>query len=169
MAKTLNGRITLQATFNYVNALDLANVTDALAQVFAFTFASGVGADQANALWHDRRTVAPGVTDLLDLAGGIVDAFGTTLTLTRVKALLVKAAAANESDLQVAQTGSGGAPLFLVPGGGVNLPPGAAVALVVPDANGISVTAGVADLITVSNPGSPGSPAVYDIIVAGTV
>lgn len=168
MAKTLNGRVSLGALFNFVSGLDLSSVTDALARTWPFTFLNGVGADQANALWHDERTLGAGAAENLDLAGGLVDAFGAALTFTRIKAVLIRAATTNQTELEVTRPANG-APLFNAVGDGVTLPPGAAFALVVPDASGVAVTAGTGDLLRIENMGSPGDSAVYDIILVGTV
>lgn len=54
------------------------------------TLANGTGASQANALWHDRRTLAVGASENLDLAGVLVDVFGAAITFARIKGIYVK-------------------------------------------------------------------------------
>src|SRR5438045_3617892 len=61
----------------------------------------GVGADQANKLFSDTRTLGPSATENLDLNNVLADAFGAVLLLVKVKAIIIVAAAANANDVLV--------------------------------------------------------------------
>lgn len=131
-----------------------------------FSWADGTGADQANMIWSDTRTLSASATENLDLAGGLTNAFGATLTFTKVKAVLIVASAGNTNSVQVTRPASNGVPLFMAAGDGIALTPGAAFSAVFPDANGVAVTAATGDLLTLTN--SAGSTSVtYTIIVIG--
>jgi len=55
------------------------------------TYADGSGSGQANVIWHDEAAITTGDTlDLNGLVFGMVDAFGTALVLTKLKALYIK-------------------------------------------------------------------------------
>lgn len=64
-------------------------------------FSNGTGADQADLLWADERTLAASASEDLDLAGVLADAFGATLGMAEVVMILVIAAAANTNNVVV--------------------------------------------------------------------
>jgi hypothetical protein len=133
-----------------------------------FNLGDGTGADQANMIWSDTRTLTASATENLDLAGGLTNAFGATVTFSKLKAILVVASTGNTNSVQVTRPASNGVPLFMAAGDGVALTPGAAFAAVFPDANGVAVTGATGDLLTLTN--SAGSTSVtYTIILIGTV
>jgi hypothetical protein len=151
----------------YVKALDLTSPLDELIYVRRIDLASGIGANQADLLWHDQRTLAASGTEDLDLAGGLTDAFGTALTMVKVKELVVCAAAGNTNDVQVTRPAANGVPLFLAASDGIAVPPGGMIHLQAPGAAGVAVTAGTGDLITVTN-GGAGTSVTYDVVIIGT-
>lgn len=151
-----------------ISTLDVTTgkATTALNQVW--NFADGTGADQASAVFTDTRTLTASATENLDLAGVLTDAFGSTITAAKIKAIMITAAAANTNAVQVTRPATNGVPLFMAAGDGVALTPGAGFCAVFPDANGIAVTASTGDLITVTN--SAGSTSVtYTVAILYTV
>ena len=115
--------------------------------------------------WSDQRTLTASATEDLDLAGVLTGPLGTTLTFVRIKALLVKAAAANTNDVQISRSATG-IPLFAASGDLLPVKPGGLFLWVAPNAAGVVVTPATADTITVTNGG--GGPSVtYDIVVLG--
>jgi hypothetical protein len=168
MPVTLNGRIILDARFDLANTLDLSSAIDAINQRFAFEFQNGTGANQANMVWHDTRTLAASGTEDLDLAGVLTNMFGVAVVFTKIKAVIVKARAENTNNVTVARAAANGAPLFMAAGDGVSLVPGGMFCVVAPNVAGIAVTAGTGDLLTVTN-AAAGTPVTYDVIVVGTV
>ncbi len=162
----LTTAITAQVVATLTDALDLSTVTDPLDSVTRIALTSGTGANQADMLWHDRRTLTASATEDLDLAGVLVNAFGDTQTFARIKAILVKAAAGNTNNVNVTRPASNGVPLFLAAGDGIAVRPGGLVLWVAPDATAVAVTAGTGDLLTFTN--SAGStPVTYDVIIIG--
>jgi hypothetical protein len=149
-------------------ARDLGSAQANVAKRAALALASGVGANQADVVFQDTRTVTASATDALDLnGGGLVDALGNAFAPAKIKALLVVAAAGNTNDVQVVRPASNGVPLFLAAGDGIALKPGAALLWVSPNAAGVAVAAGTGDLLHLIN-GGAGTSVDYDIIIIGT-
>lgn len=161
----LASRITLKVESTNTNALDLVTVTAPLVYSLQKDLATGTGANQADLLFSDTRTLGPSATEDLDLAGGsLTSPFGATLTFARVKMLLIKAASTNTNDVVVSRAAAGipllGATGDLLPvkpdGGNVWWAPGP----------GIVVTPTTADTITITN--SAGTTSVtYDVVIIG--
>lgn len=165
MALTTKLVTTLVATLT--DPLDLSTPADALSYAARTTLTTGTGANQANMMWHDKRTVAASTDEDLDLAGTLVNGLGDVQTFARVKALLVSAAAANTNNVNVTSDGTAGVPgLFLALGDGVVVRPGGLFLWVAPDATGAVVTPTTGDLLTVANSGA-GSTVTYDIVIIG--
>jgi hypothetical protein len=130
---------------------------------------SGTGAGQADKLWMSgARTLAASANEDLDLAGTLVDALGATLTLARVKGIIIAASSANTNDVQVGGAAANG---FISWVGSatdkVKVKPGGVFALFAPDATAYPVTGGTADLLRVTN-GGAGTSVTYDVIVLGS-
>jgi hypothetical protein len=135
----------------------------------AIGLSSGTGAGQADKLWvSGSRSLAASTGEDLDLAGTLVDALGGTLTLARVKALIVVASSANTNNVIVGNAASNG---FISWCGGaahtVTVRPGGFFAIAAPDATAYAVTGGTADLLHVANSGA-GTSVTYDVIVIGS-
>lgn len=167
--------MALQSSFDVNIALALTgaakplSVTPAasLAKRYSLSWATGTAANQADKMWHNQSTLASGLNEDIDLAGTLTDAFGLPLTMVKLKAIVISAAAANTTNLSVTAKGTNGVPFLLALGDGVVLYPGGLFVLAAPGAGGLAtVAAGTADLINVLN--GSGNPATYDVIVVGT-
>jgi hypothetical protein len=168
MATSLQATLSILLSGGIVDTLDVGEVSYPLALNLVNNFANGSGANQANKVFTDTRTLSASGTESLDLAGGLTDAFGVTLTFTKIKAIIVTAAAGNTNSVQVTRPASNGLPLFMAAGDGIPLTPDAVFAAVFPNADGVAVTAGTGDLLTFTN--SAGSTSVtYTIVVVGVV
>jgi hypothetical protein len=165
---------TLEATMKCIidgrlsNALDLGDVNFSLtSKTYSKKFTQGTGADQANQIWTDTRTIVASGNDDLDLAGGLVNAIGVTLTLTSVKGLFIFAYAANTNNVIVGDEGTNPfASMFGAADGTVILPPGSWLSLMNPNANGYAVTATTGDKLRITNGGGTTS-VTYDIVIIG--
>jgi hypothetical protein len=164
MALSTTIKVDLIATL--LKALDLGSATLPLSKQVSIALASGTGANQADKIWHDQRTIAASGTDSLDLAGVLTDALGDALTFARIKAVLVVAAGANTNNVNVTRPAANGAPLFLAAGDGIPVRPGGCFLWVASDAAGVVVTAGTGDLLDIVNSGG-GTSVVYDIVIIG--
>lgn len=162
----LTTRVALQVTASQSSALDLVTAAAPLDFTFRDALATGTGADQADLVWSDTRTLAASATEDLDLAGVLTGALGSTLTFARVKAVVISAAAGNTNDVQVTTPAANGFPLFLAASDGIAVKPGGVVFVFSPGATSYAVTAGTGDLLTVTNSGA-GTAVTYSIIVIG--
>lgn len=159
--------LTLKLDALQLSALDLASATFPLLFDWSATMANGTAAAQASQVWSDTRSLAGSATEDLDLAGVLTNAFGVTLTFTKIKLILVRAASANNAAnlVKVQRASSNGVPLFLAASGGLQLNPGGV--FVFYDPTGVTVTATTGDLLTITN--SAGTNTVsYDIVIVGT-
>jgi len=151
------------------NALDLSTSLDTIQRNKSYSFTDGAGADQADVVWSDERTLAASATEDLDLAGGLIDAFGVAITLARIKAIYVEADSSNTNNVLL---GGAAANAFATPFADVTdrvtLRPGGALLLVAPDATGYVVTAGTGDLLRAGNSGA-GTSVKYRIVLVGSL
>lgn len=167
MALSLNAKLITQVVAALTNPMDLATGTVPLDYTKQIRLGTGTGANQADRVWSDQRTLAASANEDLDLSGVLTDAFGNTVTLARVKGLVVVAASANANNVIV-----GGAALNAWstwagdPTDTVVVRPGGLMALYAPDATAYAVTAATGDLLRVANSGA-GTSVTYDIIVIG--
>jgi hypothetical protein len=170
MATTLTSLASITLTASLVNTINtLGTATAALSKGYGSAFTDGTGAGTANRVWWATRTLTASSTEDLDLAGSLTDAYGSTITFARIKALVVAASAANTNNVIVGNAASNAvAGLFGSLTHTAVVRPGAAVAWMcgAADATGYVVTAGTADIIKIAN--SAGSTSVdYDIFVLG--
>lgn len=164
---TFNANLALTLAATLVNSRALDAVTQSVSNASSFTLSDGVGANQAKSMFSDTRTLAASGTENLDLVGVLLDAFGTAITFTKVKAIIIKASAANTNDVVVG--GHASAAFFSFFGAATHtlkVKPGGMVALVAPDVNGYAVTATTGDMLMVTNSGA-GTGITYDIIIIG--
>lgn len=116
-------------------------------------FASGTGANQADIVFTDERTLAASATEDLDLAGVLADAFGTTVAAAEVVALLVVAAAGNTNNVVVGDA-TAPVPLFAGTNPAFAVKPGGFFFVAAPNAAGLfTVGAGATDDLKIANSG----------------
>lgn len=165
---TLTSSVTVDLSALLTSALDLSTGTSPLDISQHYPLSSGTGANQADRVWSDTRTLAASASENLDLAGVLTDAFGATLTFVKVKALLVRAATGNTNDVLVGGHASAAFVNWVSDATDiVVVKPGGLFLLVAPNAAGYGVTATTADLLKVAN--SSGTTGVtYDIAILGT-
>jgi len=162
-ATGLTANINIAVGGSYTSTVDLMTSQATLAfgsHPVAFSF--GTGINQANMLFTDTRSVA--APENLDLAaGGLLDAFGNTFTIVRMKTLIVCAAAANTGNIVLG--GDAASVLFLsVATTTTSIKPGGCFVYTDPSAAGTTVTAATADIIQAAP--SAGTQA-YDILIIG--
>lgn len=169
MAQAFNGTIKFSLSGTLTGDNDLSSVTQNIAYSKAFNLADGTGANQANMIWLDQRTLAASATEGLDLAGSLTNVYGSTITFTSIKGIIVFAAAANTNNVLVGGAVSNGFINWVSDASDVLVvPPGSMFSLVNPNANGYAVTAGTGDILKISN-SSSGTGVTYDIILLGEV
>lgn len=163
LTSTLNFSISGSQT----NALDLGTASHPFSLASNFSLASGTGANQADRAFSDTRTLGASATEDLDLAGVLTDAFGAVITFAKIKAIVIKAAAANTNNVNLSRpAGATGVPLFLAISDGLIIPPGYTFAWFGPG-TGITVTPTSGDLFTLTN-SAGGTGVTYDVVIIGT-
>jgi len=163
----LTAKVSANIRAVLTSALDLSSGTSEISDTNTFSFTNGTGANQANQVFSDQRTISASSSEELDLAGSLSDAFGNTITFSIVKAILVVASSDNTNDVLVGGSASNGFDTWVgATGDIVAVKPGGCMLVVAPDATGYAVTASTGDLLKVAN--SAGSSSVtYDIIIIG--
>jgi len=165
----LTGKFKFQATLTNTGASDLSTLTDVVdgTSLPSWTIASGTGANQADMIWHDQRTLAASTSEELDLAGSLTDTFGTTLTFARIKGLIVYAASDNGALIQVGGAAANGFVNWVASATDIlQVRAGGTFSLMAPDATAYAVTAGTGDLLKINNTDG-GAGATYDIYIIG--
>jgi len=157
MAATLSSEIKASLAWLLQDTQGLTTVADASRLEFAASLNNGSAAGQANALWHDLRTLAAGANDDLVLSALSHTLFGSAITtaLTAVKGILiVNTATLSGEDLIV---GAAAANAWSAPFGGAahqaRVPAGASL-LLVNTATGWPVAAGVTDVLRIASQGA---------------
>lgn len=166
MSTTLRTIVRAQVEATYKNLLDLSQPVDNLAKTLTVELANGTGASSADLMFHDQRTLTASGTEDLDLAGGLTNPFGATLTFVELRAILITAASGNTNNVNITRPASNGVPLFLAASDGIAVPPGGAFLWTCPADGKVTVTASTGDLLTITN--SAGSTSVtYDVVILG--
>lgn len=167
MPTTLKAIVTAQIEAQYKNLLDLSTPADPLLEKVKIQLGNGTTANNADLMFHDRRTINASANEDLDLAGVLASPFGAALTFVELRAVLISAAATNTNNVRVTRPASNGVPLFLAASDGIDVPPGGVFLWACPADGKVTVTAATGDLINVANSGA-GSTVTYDVVLIGT-
>lgn len=162
----LTAKITTTIVGSLENELDLVTASAPISKRYEQSYADGTGADQAEELFSDTRSLAASASESLDLAGGLASPLGGSITFTAIKEIIVRASPDNTGDLRV---GAAIANAFQGPFGaaavGNLVPPDGILHLRNPSAAGWPVTAGTGDLLQIEN--LVAAAQSYDIIIIG--
>jgi hypothetical protein len=148
------------------SALDLRSILDPVLINEALLLTNGTASGAASQMFTDTRTLTASASETLDLAGGLTNAFGVTLTFVKVKFVYVKAASANTNDVQVTRVATTGIPLFMADGDGIALGPGEWFCYGSPT-TGKTVTGTTDDTLTFTN-SAGGTSVDYTLVIVGT-
>ena len=137
---------------------------------------NGTGNNQAQLQWSDERTVAAGVDDDLDIAGGLTNVAGEATAFAKVKLIHIENRNTTGTNVLHIKPGpssgfdtwiGGTDPYIILRGGFLNgTNPGGSINLIALDSVGYEVGSGTGDILTVTNPGA--SSILYRIILIGT-
>lgn len=83
-----SGSLRLTLSHSYTNPLDLSIPADNMRYEVTSSLTNGVSVNQADVVWHDRRTLVA-TSEELDLYGTLVEAFGVTVDILRVKGIVI--------------------------------------------------------------------------------
>jgi len=164
MAATQTSQLVIKLQAQVTN-VTLGTVVDNIALDYTANFGPGTGAGLANVIYRATLTLAASATVDLDLSGSLVDGLGATVALTKLKAILVHAAAANTNNVVVGGVNTT-VPIFADVSDKIAIKPGGTLVLTDPSAGGITIANSSADLFTITN--SAGTTGVtYDLILIG--
>ena len=167
MTNTLTTQLRLAIGWQLRKVLDLSTVADQGAVQYDADFANGVETDQADALWHDRRTLLAGASDDLDLASGLTNSLGESLSFAKLKGLFLRNLTLTPDEIIDLGGGSNPFESWLGAGGdAIHVGPGGVLLVWNPATAGYPVAAGTADILRVTNAGA--SPLDYEVILIGT-
>lgn len=149
------------------------NFGDSTSQASSFTFtgslSNGVIANQADRLYINQTTLAAGATLNLDLAGSLIDVFGSTITFVKVKYFYFELTTdTTSSSVTLGGHATAAAPLWFADvTDKVTVRNGGFLSIYAPDVTGYPVTATTGDILKiVNNDGS--NVATYKIVIVGT-
>lgn len=167
LADTLTAKLHGGVEARLLGSNDLGTVVTDFGRPVTVDLASGTGENQADLIFADSRTLTASSTENLDLAGSLASPHGATLTFATVKAIYIKAAAANTNNVVV---GGAGSNTFVGPfsdsSDKIAVRPGG-VLMISATETGWTVTASTGDILLVAN-SSSGTSVTYDIIIVGT-
>lgn len=168
MATLDNQVVSFGITSTLNNTLDLQTASSLLTLAQGFGMQSGTGANQADKVFSDQRTIAASGTDPLDVAaGGLLDPLGSVFTVARLKLIFIQALAANTNNVVL---GGGANPVINYMTGttpAIVVRPGGWLMLFAPDATGYPVTAGTGDVLTLTN-SAAGTSVTYNVVLIGS-
>lgn len=150
----------INVCFNWVltKVLDLSTPRDSQSLDRSQSFTDGIGDNQANCMFHDRRTLADAGTETLDLSVQ-TDSLGAAITPAKLKSLFIFN---KSSDAGLKLGGAATVPMTLLSATGIlTLPPGGILIVTAPKAAGIDVTTN--KNLKLEHDGTGSSPLDYEI------
>lgn len=165
---TVTASITARINASVASPILTAQGTGPAIDVIGTTLiAPGTGVGQADLMYSDTRTLAASASENIDLAGALTDVLGRTLNLAKIKAIMIRASAANTNDVVI---GGAATNAFVGPFGAAThtlaVRPGGEFLIAHPG-TGWAVVAATGDLLKIAN-GGAGTAVTYDIIIIGT-
>ena len=163
----VSGQVGFHTLLTHTLDIDLGTASFPLNFFANWDITSGVGANQADEVFTDTRTLTTGANEDLDLSGTTLqNAFGVNIAFVKVNGIFILALSTNTTNLTV---GAAAATQFSAGFGAVThtwiLKPGDWIAAASPAAAGWTVGAGATDLFRITN--AAGASASYKIAVIG--
>jgi hypothetical protein len=156
-----NLTISVSAPGTNPYGIPVSNVLDNLNQSYTLTLTNGTAVKQVNQSWQAQRTLAASASETLALTGSLVDGFGETVNLARVKGLyIVNTSATGSMTIGNPWVGPWGAGTQTE-----TINPGAFYFIGATDAIAYPVTSGSKNLLVTNN--DTGNPLTYNIIILG--
>lgn len=168
MATNLSVSLDASLSWNYrdIDAASGYTITDNNSVNTRDSLVNGTVIDAADIIWRDQRTVNDAANDDLDLAGGLTDAFGNTLTFVKIKGIYIKNRNTTAGESLDVGGGTNTFNTWLGADGDIiTIGPNGLFMLWNPSLAGYAVTAGTGDVLRLT--GSGGN-ITYDIVLLGT-
>ena len=162
-AASFSGNLLVRPDWDHESG-GITTVKETFSTLFNWTFTSGTNTNQMDQLWRDRRELANGGTETIDLAGGITNAFGDVLTMAEVRMVIVSLPATNLNTISVGGATNNTFSTWLGDDSDtVVVRPGGFLLLVGPDNTGYAVSTN--GNLRITNGGTNGVS--YDLYVGG--
>lgn len=164
---TLSALLNLNLNWNEIVADSAGrNLDDRNGLSLALELTDGTGVNQANKLYYERRTLTASSTHDYDVAGGLTDRRGATITMAKLKGLIV-VNYATTANYKLVVGGHPTAPVALLnaPNDAIICGPGGWVGSWNPSAAGFAVVAGVDDVLRIQ---ALNGSVTYDIAILGS-
>jgi hypothetical protein len=162
----ITGSLSMKWDVQDRRSSDLEQGVVGISREFSWTVDSGTGANQADRLFQDTRTLTTGANETIDLIAALTNLYGT-VTFAKLKALGVYAATANTTNITVSRSAAGVAWISPATTGALAaLKPGCGFLWWDSSAAGVPVGAGGTDEIVITN--AAGASADYTIFILGT-
>jgi len=168
MATTLSiPSISGQVQWTFTDIKDWGNSVNSSVFSYSTYFTDGTGAGKANKIYISYSTIAASGNVTFDLAGSLLDMFGNTITMTKVKVIYFELL--NSTSASSVLIGAGTNPMVnwvAAAGDAVRVRNGGFFLLSCSDATGYAVTAGTADVLRILNEDSS-NIATYRVVILG--
>lgn len=161
------------SSWNFQNTGGVGVVTDKQDFQIDISFTNGDGDNEIDAVFHIQATLPTREEHTYDLAGGVTDAFGNTLTFAEVKELTVYNQSTTDGDnlliggIGSATTGALLTSIFQGGGDAGSVAKASGHFSISAPLTGFAVTGGSADILSIYNNGTSGGGITYDLIVKG--
>ena len=167
MSLTLNITAVISRVFKYQAAATGPIFDDSNSFVLQDSLEDGTGADQANVLYHAVHTLATGGSVLLDMYGTLKDAFGSTISMARIKLIIVKHTGTTGT-VTVGGGSNGLTSMWGAAGDAVKVEGEGFTMLWAPDATGYTVTSGTAENLRVLHNSDTVDDITVEVLVVGS-
>lgn len=141
--------------------------TDSVLMALAISLTSGTGLNQADLYYSPATvTISNGANHDLDVSGSVVNGLGQTVTMARVKLIIIRNNTLTAGFTAV--VGNGSNPLLNWVGAAAHtktIRPGGIFVDYAPDATGYAVTAATGDILRINNPNA--SAITVDYLIVG--
>lgn len=149
-----NARIKVSVDAKFLNDLDPVDAEFNASLNYILALTDGNAANKAELVYLKTDSVTASGTDSWDLAGSLTDAFGNTITCTKLKGVIVWNKSSTAGDiLNVIRPATDGAAIFGADGDLSAIGPGGLFAWIVPSAAAVTVTGGDTDNIDITETG----------------
>ncbi len=139
-ATEFSGNLLLRPAWTHKKT-NATTTSEAFPQLFNWDFTNGGSTNQMDQLWHSQRSLTNGANEVIDITGGITNAFGDVLTMSEVRMMIISMTAAQSNTVVIGgATNNAFASWLGDPSDTVILRPGGIFLLVGPDAPGYAVS-----------------------------
>jgi len=162
----LAGKTDIVISLESKKNLDFNTILDTLKISTGIDWSFGVGVNQANLLWHDKRTLADGANETIAIYAGATEknAYGDLLSMEALKLIYIKNNSA-DATLKVLGTAVTAIPICSDPSDIIEIKPGGFMLFVDPSAAGIVTTTN--ENLKLEHDGTGSSTMEVEIVLMG--